>query len=120
MKASAVALIPTAGGFVALECAKGRGIILPGGKCEQGELYSETAVRETLEETGIIVRPKKLIFHAPDFCGFHCFTWLCQIMDASGKQDSGEGKVIVANWKELMTGHFRAYYECLRGAYENR
>lgn len=41
---------------------KGKGkLILPGGYVKFGELPEETAVREVLEETGILVKPGKLL-----------------------------------------------------------
>jgi ADP-ribose pyrophosphatase YjhB (NUDIX family) len=34
---------------------------LPGGRCERGEAFAATAVRETLEETGLVVEPLRLL-----------------------------------------------------------
>lgn len=65
---------------LAIECSKGRGIILPGGKWEPGETYRETAKRELLEETGLDVPTSslKLIFSGVGPDGWFIYTFLAE------------------------------------------
>lgn len=49
--------------MVCQQCGERRLWMAPGGGCEDGELSSETAVREVREETGLDVRPVRLIWH---------------------------------------------------------
>ena len=65
--------------FLGLQCAKGRGIILPGGKFDPAvdNNYQDTAARETEEETGIIVNKDsgKLLLHMPLPDGYYGFAY---------------------------------------------
>lgn len=99
----------------AINCGKGRGIILPGGRWEPGELYEEAAAREFQEETGFPLDGLPKLFWQgytlPDnytYCflgecpGFAPFNW-CE-----------EGETRLALWPDLLRSEFRAYYSLLR------
>ena len=108
------------GGIVGLHDYKGRGIILPGGKLEEGETYREAAIRECMEEARIKIAPQHahLVFHAQSTDKSYCFTYRPsfinpnQVIDVVG-QDFGSGKVGIFKVEEFMKGKYRAYYDAL-------
>jgi len=100
--------------IVALECSKGRGIILPGGTVEEGEYPVQAAIREFEEETGggLVLDWPELIYQGPSISD-PCFTYCFQSKNVSLKEakcGSNEGKVKICKPAELMTGKFAQYY----------
>lgn len=66
----------------------------PGGKCQSGELPRVCAIRECLEETGLMVLAERLLFN-----GQHHYAhgdvdlhfWLCRPADATAVMDDHQG-----------------------------
>lgn len=101
--------------LLAINCRKGRGIILPGGLHEEGETYKEAALRELQEETGAIGYDPKFVFGAPDGTSFCMAFEIGRVLPSSIRFgiDLGSGVVVAATIEELLQSHFRSYYECL-------
>ncbi|HEY8095004.1 MAG TPA: NUDIX domain-containing protein [Methylobacter sp.] len=83
---------------------------MPGGHIEQGESFRAAAMRETLEETGVIPRRIFPIFFA------ECGTFLCATygMEVSGEPSSPEG--VIVDWKDpsiLVQSPFGEYNRAL-------
>lgn len=81
---------------------------LPGGKVEENETLKEAAIREALEETGLMVSNLQLVFaQKDDGQGFSTFTFSC---DYDGEIDSDEDGVVA--WvtpERLFEGSFGDY-----------
>lgn len=120
MKFGAVALVPVQGKFIALECVKGRGVILPGGNVEPNETAKQASQRELIEETGLTPIGCQYLYDGPHADGFHCHTFIVNVREIKIGEDFGSGKVILADWPELLKSHFRGYYEILQDIVENR
>jgi 8-oxo-dGTP pyrophosphatase MutT (NUDIX family) len=89
---------------------------LPGGKSNKNEAPKETALRETLEETGIKVKACTQIFkreEPPEVKGGKTFIVYCfYALQWEGKpQSSEEGKIEWLTSKELTTADKGAFSE---------
>jgi ADP-ribose pyrophosphatase YjhB (NUDIX family) len=107
--------------IVVLECAKGRGLVLPGGKWERetGESFKEGAARELVEETGLIAINQQLIFAGFNVDDYYGYTFLTQVENFKWK-NTPEGKPRFATWDELLNktkSKFMPYYELLADAF---
>lgn len=99
----------------AIHCVKGRGITLPGGKWEDGELFEEAAFREFKEETGQnLVSLPKLFWQGLVSPGVfsYCFLGNCPGFSAFVETKAGETRY--ALWVDLLRSEFRTYYSLLR------
>jgi 8-oxo-dGTP pyrophosphatase MutT (NUDIX family) len=122
MRFSCTSLIPVDGNkFLAVDCAKGRGIILPGGQLEVGETPKECAKRELYEETGAHVREQKFLWCGPSNPEVFVYTFVTKVyehyLELVGIYRP-EGRVVAATWDDLLKSQFRGHYECLRDVYE--
>ncbi len=114
MKIGCVSFVQIDGLIVSINCSKGRGNILPGGKVEPGETYKECAKRELFEETGLIATKQKLIFQAPSGVDdFYVFCFETEIEEWFPVH-SKEGMVQLVTWNHLLQSKFEAYYELLK------
>ncbi len=106
--------------MVGIECKKGRGITLPGGKVDPGESFREAAIRECSEEAGIVIHPvhAKLVFHGFSTDQSYCYTYSAgmvnpnQLASVLGS-DFGSGKVGVFDYTEFLASNYKAYYDAL-------
>lgn len=118
IKIGVAALVPVTGRpnfFWCLDCAKGRGITLPGGKWEEGEKFSATAERELFEETGIDGVAKQLIFAGMNVDGWFCYVFEVEPLSLSARVDeSAEGKIVKSSWRSLLTSKFGPFYEVVK------
>ena len=111
------------GGYVGIECAKGRGKILPGGKwTPEDGTYRNAAAREFREETGLIIDPNdlKYIWHGPDGYGYETFGFLATKYATGKTCDSPEGKVCTVTVEELLQSKYGAWYDVFFSVYWNR
>lgn len=113
-----IAMIRRGNKMLGIQCNKGRGYILPGGKHEQGETFTETALRELREETGIWAKNPQLIFQAPDGFGYWVMTFLVEAEDLN---PSGTAEMMpeMVTWGQLQSSKYQAYYELLEQAWES-
>ena len=97
-----------------IDCAKGRGVILPGGNMEQGETFHECASRELSEETGLAIGPADLsfLYSGPSGDGYicHCFVAKRPGLDLNVLPGSVEGPVVAATWEQLFASKYQGYY----------
>jgi ADP-ribose pyrophosphatase YjhB (NUDIX family) len=112
MKLAAIVITKRLDKYVSLRCAKGRGIIMPGGKLEPGESLRDCARRECFEETGIKVCDLKFIYAGPDCQGY--FVTAFYAWESIGNlRSSDEGEAILASKSEILHSDFGDYYETL-------
>lgn len=117
--------------IVVVECAKGRGLTLPGGKIEPDETPREACLRELKEETGLVGQESKLIFqitmpgiHAPHrtipgmtvYCPeSHAYFFWVYVRDFDTLRGGSEGKAAFVTWEELLSNSvYSGYYDLLR------
>jgi 8-oxo-dGTP pyrophosphatase MutT (NUDIX family) len=110
-------VIPIPGHIVAIECAKGRGLVLPGGKWEKetGETYKEAAARELKEEANLTAKEQQLLYAGFNIDGYFCHSFLTSVSDIEKmKGNDREGDAVLVEIEELISkSAFKAYYEIL-------
>lgn len=101
-----------------IDCRKGRGIIMPGGKWDGAcESFEEAAIRELEEETGL--RPDNVhssgsyLLGAPDGFGYFVMAFRVQVSDFTQMRARGSGVPQVANWQQFFASEYSAYYQLL-------
>lgn len=128
MKIGCITLVPVSpqwkGDFrqvAAINCTKGRGLILPGGKWEDGELFEQTASREFTEETGQNLNGlPKLFFQAMNIDGYYVYTFLGDCPGYSPFVQTNEGESRYALWVDLLKSYHAPYYSLLRQHIEDK
>jgi len=85
-------------------------LVGPGGALESHENVFQAAVRETLEETGVVVLPRKVLFIEDLLCKRFkmCKIWvLCDALDGQVRQTEGARRegILEAGWfrREALT-----------------
>lgn len=104
--------------LVGLECSKGRGLILPGGRweVEKDRTYHHAASREAKEEVGLDCPAANLkyLWHGPDGFGYDTFSFLAyqpRPIELPASTPSGRPCFVTVN--DLMQSKFAAYYAVL-------
>lgn len=121
-KIGAFAVVPVHSGvkvgLLGIECAKGRGLILPGGTYEPSidASYHHTAKRELYEETEVtaVLEDMRYLMLAPDGGNYMTYAFLCPRVYGT-PQITEEGKPTIATWDQLCDNkYFGSYYRVLR------
>lgn len=105
---------------------RGGGWSLPGGLREPGETLAETAIRETMEEAGVVVAVERLISVVEKYPNPHdvFFVFYARIIDGTPTVtddekmdrfkwvDAQEANDLLSHWKFDFTRHheYRAHY----------
>lgn len=115
MKIGCIAMIHYQGGFLGLRCAKGRGLILPGGTYEPAKdrTYQATAIREAMEEVGVTPHDLRYVWHGPDGGEYTTFTFEASWHSGTPAKETNEGIPQVVHWADLFESRFEAYYRIL-------
>ena len=100
--------------FVGVKCAKGGGIIFPGGKREVEETFQETAARELFEETGLVAIRQQLVMHAMSTDGYYVYAFETEVSEFFIGYKTAEGESVIATWDDLLLSEFKPYYTLLR------
>ena len=113
MNLGAIVVTMRLGKFVGIRCAKGRGIIFPGGKIEPGENLREAARRECFEETGLKVEDLEWVYGGPAGDGFYTTAFYARDSGNGILVSSDEGDALLAEPAEFLASKFGDYYETL-------
>lgn len=99
---------------LALECSKGRGLTIPGGKWEEGETFREGALRELQEETGLkATTSPELIYHGMNVDNWYSYVYLVKY---NGEEiyETPEGKPVWVDKDTLIQNStFKAFYDAM-------
>lgn len=125
IKIGCVTLVPgwgdgIVGKFLALDCAKGRGIILPGGKFEPkiDRTYRNAAARECREETGCEPTDLSYLWHGPDGGKFTTFAFTGKLFAPRPMVETREGKPLWATRSQLLASDYAAFYDVMFEMYD--
>ena len=113
-KIGCVSLVYLNGGILGIRCSKGRGLILPGGKWQEGETFAETVARELYEETGYKAISQELFFQgmAPD--GYYVYLFKTRVSKTPDEIESSEGEALIVTWDDLLKSRYAAFLDLVR------
>jgi 8-oxo-dGTP pyrophosphatase MutT (NUDIX family) len=105
--------------IVAINCAKGRGLVLPGGKCDEAESFHQAAARELYEEAGLTATKQRFLFGGADCDGVFCYAFLTEVAESALsielKPNRERHSVELVSWDVLIQrSYYHGYYRVLR------